>query len=239
MRRLQPRKRLYRTVAVIETAPGFAIALDGHRLQTPARSQFQAPTRALAEACAAEWERQGEHVAPATMPLTQLGFAAADWACRNRDDLVGFVVKFAETDLCCHRADAPDSLVARQAAAWDPLVSWGAQTLGVELPVVTGIAPAAIDPAQMARLAKHASALGDFHLTALAQAAGLAGSALIGFGLLRGWLDAEAAFAAAALDNLWSLEHWGEDEEARANLNCIRMEFQALARFVVLLDGRR
>ena len=65
----------------------------------------------------------------------------------------------------------------------------------------------------------------------------LAGSALIGFALLEGRLDAENAFAAAALDDRWNLENWGEDAAACAGLDRQRAEFDALGRFVQALSG--
>jgi len=196
---------------------------------------FKAPTRALAEAVAREWEAQGERIAPVAMPLTQLAFAAIDWTPQSRDELARYVAAYAETDLCCHRTDRPAELIARQAAAWDPLVAFGAEALDVALPVVTGVIAAPADAATLARVRGHAEALDDGRLTVLAQAVGLAGSALIGFALLAGRLNAEQAFQAAALDTLWSLEHWGEDAEARAKLDTQRAEFENITRFIAAL----
>jgi chaperone required for assembly of F1-ATPase len=80
-----------------------------------------------------------------------------------------------------------------------------------------------------------AAAHDDFALTALSQATGLSGSMLIGFALLQGELSAQQAFEAAALDELWSLERWGEDAEARARLDRMCAEFDALAAFIAAL----
>ncbi|MCR6643455.1 MAG: hypothetical protein NVV62_02420 [Terricaulis sp.] len=48
-------------------------------------------------------------------------------------------------------------------------------------------------------------------------------------------LSGKAAFEAAALDNLWSLERWGEDAEARAKLDRQAQEFDNIARFIETL----
>jgi chaperone required for assembly of F1-ATPase len=103
--------------------------------------------------------------------------------------------------------------------------------------VVTGVIAASVGGETLARLRAHAAALDDFRLTALAQTAGLAGSVLIAFALLRRSIGPEEAFAAAALDNLWSLERWGEDEEARTRLDRQRAEFMALGRFIEALEA--
>lgn len=228
-------RRFYKSASVAKRESGFGVALDERSLRTPGGRIFAAPTRALAQLCADEWAAQGEHIIPAAMPVSQLAFAALDWTATNRDRICDYVAKFGETDLCCHRAEAPLELAARQAQTWDPVVGWGAEKLGAALPVVTGIVAARIDAQTLETLRAHADALDDFRLTALGQAAGLAGSALIAFALAHGALDAEAAFEAAALDNLWSLEKWGEDEEARARLQRQRAEFQAIARFLEAL----
>jgi chaperone required for assembly of F1-ATPase len=195
-----------------------------------------APTPALAQAIADEWNAQGEHIVPAAMACTQLAFAAIDHTPQRRDELLDYIAKFGETDLVCHRAEAPGELLARQARSWDPLVAWGAGELGVMLPIVTGVVAAPVPAQSLETLRAHAGACDDFQLTALAQAAGLAGSALIAFALLRGWLDAESAFAAAALDELWAIDKWGEDAEARQRLDRQRAEFENIARFVAALS---
>jgi chaperone required for assembly of F1-ATPase len=101
---------------------------------------------------------------------------------------------------------------------------------------VAGVIAAPPDQASIDELRAHAARLDDFRLTALAQAAGLAGSAIIALALLRGRIAPQHAFEAAALDNLWSLEKWGEDAEARARLDRQHAEFAALGRFIMALQ---
>lgn len=231
-------RRFYQSASAVEAEGGFAVALDERRLKTPGGRAFVAPTRALAAAIAGEWDAQGEHIAPASMQLTQFAFAAIDWTSQSRAQRIEYVASFALTDLCCHRAHAPAELVARQAQSWDPLVAWGAAELGAPLEVVVGVIAAPNETAITA-IKAHAAALDDFRLTALTQAAGLSGSALVAFGLLRGQIDSTQAFEAGVLDDLWSLEKWGEDEEARARVERVRGEVMALGRFIkALTDGR-
>ncbi len=215
---------------------GLGVVLDARTLRTPGGTVFRAPTPTLAQAIAEEWATQGEHIIPATMPLTQLAFAALDVTPGRRGELSVGLVKFLETDLVCHRADHPAELVARQAAAWDPIVDWSNRRFHMRVPVLTGILPGPVTPEMKTVLAWEIDDLDDFRLTALAQAINLTGSALIGFALLEKRLDAEAAFAAAALDDLWSLEHWGEDEEARGRLDRLKRDLSAVGRFIDALS---
>lgn len=229
-------RRFYKTATVTEADDGFGVALDARTLRTPGGAVFVAPTRALAQLCAEEWAAQGERITPSTMPVSQFAFATLDATAKSRAKLIDYVVSFAQTDLCCHRAAAPAELVARQHELWDPLVAWGESELSAAPPVVVGVIAERVDEAALAALRGQAGALDDFRLTALAQAAGLAGSALIAFALLRGRLTPIEAYKAAALDHLWSLEKWGEDEEARTRLNRQRAEFEALGRYLAALE---
>lgn len=228
-----PPRRFYKTASVAEDGAG--VMLDARRLRTPKGAPFAAPTLAMAQSMAEEWDAQGAFIVPTSMPLTQLAFAAIDHTPARRDELVAYIAKFAETDLVCHRADSPPPLVARQSTMWTPVVVWAAHDLGVVLPVVSGVLAAQVPAESLETLSAHAAALDDFQLTALAQAAGLSGSALIAFALLRQRIDAETAFTLAALDDLWSQENWGRDDEAEARLDRQRAEFENTARFIAAL----
>ena len=95
------------------------------------------------------------------------------------------------------------------------------------------------DLANSPRFVPVAAALDDFRLTGLAHAAGLAGSAVLAFAIAEAKIAPEAAFAAGALDDLYQLDVWGEDEEARERLNNQRAEFEALGRyFAALVAGK-
>lgn len=229
-------RRFYEAVSVVEADDGYAIALDQRSLRTPAGAKFVAPSAALAALCAEEWAAQGAQIAPASMPVTQLAFAAIDWTRPAREERAAFVAGYAQTDLCCHRAPAPQELVDRQHAHWQPVVDWAARDIDVRLPVVTGVIAADAPHGAVERLLALALALDDFRLTALTQATAISGSALIGFAMIMGQITAEDAFAASALDDLWALERWGEDEEARARLTRIRGELAVLVRFIEALS---
>ena len=230
-------RRFYKSVRVEEAEGGFAIRLDERTLKTRQGAAFKAPTRALAEACASEWDAQREHILFSSMPITRLAFDAIDLTAGARADYAAFVAEYSQTDLCCHRAEAPTELVAREAAVRQPIVDWAARELGAALTVVTGVQAAPHNLEAAASLRTRAEALDNFRLVALAQATKLAGSVLIGMALVEGRLDAQQAYEAAALDELWSLEKWGEDAEARTRLDRQRANFEAIGRFIAALEG--
>lgn len=228
-------RRFYETVSVVEADGGFSIALDTRRVRTPGGAHFVAPTKALAEACAQEWAAQEANIVPAAMPVTQLAFAAIDWTRPAREERADFVASYVQTDMCCYRASAPRELVERQERAWQPAVDWAQEALGLKLPVIVGVSPAEAPPSARASVRDQALAFDDFRLTALTQATAISGSLILGFALTQGRLNAEEVYLASVLDELWALERWGDDEEARVRLERIRAELDALARFLKAL----
>lgn len=228
-------RRFYTHATALDVEGGHGVALDERRLRTPKGAIFIAPTRALAHSIAAEWDAQSENIIPSLMPLTQLAFAAIDHTANKRDEIASALAKYAETDLVSHRAETPEGLVTRQSEKWDPLIAWGHTRFGIRLPVVTGIIAAPISAELLTAFSTEISTLDIFRATAAAQAITLAGSILIGFALIEGQLSAQQAFEAATVDERWSQERWGRDEEAHARLEKQRAEFETIARFVSAL----
>ena len=216
---------------------GFEVRLDDRVLRSPAGSRLALPGEPLAAAIAAEWQAQGDKINPETMPMMSLACTAIDRVAARRGEIVEEVLRFAETDLLCHRADTPAELAGRQAAAWQPLLDWAAQDLEAPLRTTAGILAVAQPPDSLAALRRAVEALDDLALAALSVAVGAAGSLVIGLALLRGRLDPEAAFEAAELDASYQIELWGEDPEATRRRAVCRADLFAAARFVGLLTA--
>lgn len=226
-------KRFWREVAVFGDG-SFGVALDGRAVRTPARSPLLLPTRALAQAVAGEWDAVSGEVMSTAMPLTGLANAALDLMTADPDGHAMRLGDYAGSDLLCYRAEGPAPLVARQAAAWDPVLAWARQRFDIGFVVTTGVLPVQQPPAAVPRVAAALGALGPFGLAACAQLVPLSGSALLALALVEGVLDAEAAWAAATLDEAWSAENWGADDDAAAALGLKAAAFMAAHRFLVL-----
>jgi chaperone required for assembly of F1-ATPase len=203
-------------IAYGATGITYGVALDGRPLRTPARAALAVPTRALAEAIAAEWNAQGEEIQPRTMPLTGLSNAAID---RVAPDLIPFadgLSVFAENELLAYRAEHPPVLVAHQAAHWDPWLAWARARYDVDFTLVAGIIHLAQPPATLARLGAAYRGFDAFHLAALNPVVTISGSAVIGLAVAQGAMDADEAWTIGHLDELWQAEQWGKDPLAEA-----------------------
>jgi chaperone required for assembly of F1-ATPase len=227
-------KRFYKAA---RATPEGGIELDGRPVRTPAQAPLVLPTRALAEAVAAEWNAQGPKVDPRTMTLTGLANAAIDRIAPDKDAFARGLAAYGETDLLCYRAEAPPRLVERQSALWDPLLAWGRRRYDVDFEVTSGIVHRRQAAATVERLAHAVLARSAFELAALAPLVTISGSLIVALALAEGASDLETAWAAAAIDDHWQAEKWGEDAEAAAALAARRREFDAAHEFLTLLQS--
>jgi len=228
-------ERFYKSAGVTETPDGFGVALDGKPLRTPAKRPLTVPARALAEAIAEEWLAQGETVDPKRLPLTRLASIALDLVAPRREAVVAAVAKYAGTDLVCYRAEQPPELAERQHAAWQPLVDWATLRFDAPLTVTAGILPVVQPAASLKALEAAISAYETHCLAALHLATAACGSLVVALALIEGRIDAEAAFAAAELDESYEIERWGEDAEQARRRAGLKEDVALAARFVSLL----
>ena len=84
-------------------------------------------------------------------------------------------------------------------------------------------------------LAEAVAAYDDFRLAGLSPVVTLTGSLVIGLALIEGEIDADAAWAAAGIDEDWSVEMWGEDWQAAELRALKRKEFGVGVAFLGLL----
>ena len=227
-------RRFWREVAVVPEAGAHALRLDGRPLRTPAKAALRVPTPALAEAVAQEWRAVEELVDPLAMPLTRAVNAAIDTVAPQKDAVVGELAGYGDSDATCYRADGPEGLVARQAAAWDPLLDWAAERHGARLAPVAGVMPRPQDPRALDRLAAPLRASDAFALTALSDLVALSGSLVIGLAAVSGEWDPCDLWARSRVDETWQEEAWGEDEEALEAAALRRRDFLRAHRFHTL-----
>ncbi len=229
-------KRFYTAVTAVPEGDEWRITLDGRPVKTPQRAFLALPTAALAAAVAEEWDAQTDVIAPATMPMTGLANAAIDHVRPAPQTFVSTLAAYAESDLVCYRADAPVDLAARQAAAWDPFVAFARTRYDAALTVTDGIVHVTQPEAARERLAAALAAMDPFRLATMHPLVTIAGSLVIALALAEGEVDADAAFAAGHLDELYQAEKWGDDTEALAARAARRTSFDNAARFLSLLD---
>lgn len=233
---MQPelRKRFYKSATVEPLDGTFAVVLDGRPVRTPGKVLLSLPNQELASELAREWDDQIEVIDPATMTMTKIANTAIDGVRDKEHEVRAELVNFAGNDLLCYRADHPQELVQRQREAWDPILAWMVANTGAELVQTAGIMPivqsqSALEAVDKALISENALALSALHVLVT-----LSGSAVLGLAVRDEFLDPDAAWTAAHVDEDWQISQWGEDAEAQERRQKRWAEFLAAARFLEL-----
>ncbi len=207
-------RRFWTTATAVPVEAGFTVHLDARPVRTPLKAPLVLPTRALAEAVAAEWQAQEGRVDPEAMPFTRTANSAIDKVSPRQAEVAAMLAAYGATDLLCYRAEGPLELVVRQAEAWDPLLDWAAQALGAPLLVTTGVMHVNQPPESLAILHRRVSELDPFQLSAFHDLVALSGSLVLGLAVTEGRLAAKEAWTLSRIDEDWQISLWGEDAEA-------------------------
>jgi chaperone required for assembly of F1-ATPase len=224
-------KRFWKSATVAAVDGGWTVQLDGRAVKTPAKALLVVPTEGLAQAIAAEWDAQDKEVRPETMPFTRTANSALDKVAVQYAEVAAMLSAYGGSDLLCYRATGPAALIARQAAAWDPLLDWAAGTLDLPLKATAGVMHIEQSPQALARADALVAALGPFRLAAFHDLVALTGSLVLALAVIHDRLDPETAWTLSRVDEDWQIEEWGEDEEAAELAAVKRADFLQAARF--------
>lgn len=224
-------KRFYTDVGTRNEDDDVAILLDGRGVKTPAKRALRLPTAEAAELVASEWRAQGETIDPATMPTTRLANTAIDAVADQVDAVFEDIVRYAGNDLLCYHAESPQELVERQARQWGAVIDWVASSHGARFVPAAGIVHQAQPQAAIEAFAKALDTYRNpFELAALHVVTTLTGSAILTLAFAEGFRSVPEVWALAHLDEDWTEEHWGVDEEAQARRAKRFEEMEAAAR---------
>ena len=216
-----------------DAAP-FLVTLGGRPVKTPGKRPVTVPTRALADAVVAEWRVQGDKVDPATMPMTRYMNSILDTVADHREGVVDRVAAYGASDLLCYRSAHPATLVARQAAAWDDLLTWVAKAKNAPMVVTTGIMAVEQPEASLHSLRSAVAEHDDAALAALHDLTAFSGSLIIALAISDHHLTAAQAWTASRVDDDWQVEQWGEDALATAAAEDKHSAFMDAARLLDL-----
>lgn len=227
-------KRFYTTATVAPADGGWRVLLDGRGIKTAMGAPQVVPTEVLAEGLAAEWNAQGDEIVPTGFVLRDMADYAIDIVGADRDAAIAGLLRFAETDTLCYRADPEDALFARQQDVWEPCLQAAETRHGIRFERISGIMHRPQPAATLDALRAHLATLDDFTLAAVNTLASLAASLTIALAALDDGADAQALWTLANLEEDWQAELWGEDYEAKELRERRSAEFAQALRFAAL-----
>ncbi len=207
-------KRFWKEVAVEPFEGAYRVTLDGRPIRTQGGGPQVVPDEALAEALAAEWRAQGDEIDPNAFPLRDLADYAIDHVRAHRAAAIADLLRYADTDTLCYRADPDEPLYRRQQELWEPLLAAFEARHGVQFERVSGIVHRSQPAATMARLGDVLAAHDDLTLAALATLAPIAASLSVALEALEPGTDPAALYAVANCEEDWQAELWGWDLQA-------------------------
>ena len=227
-------KRFWKEAKAEACDGGFTVRLDARAVKTPAKSPLVVPTLGMAKAIALEWDAQQGLVKPDTMPVTRAANSAIDKVAVQFDEVAGLLAAYGESDLLCYRAERPVELVARQAAAWDPLIDWCAVEFTAPLTVTAGVVHVTQPTTSVERLAQAVRSFSPFHLAAVHDLIAISGSLVLALAVTRGQISVDDAWQLSRIDESWQNEQWGVDEDAAAQETLRHAAFLHAGRFFAL-----
>lgn len=229
-------KRFYKEAGVEERDGLFHLTLDGRVARTPGKQALAVPSRALAEAMAREWTEQGGEIDPATMPITRIVNSAIDGVTPRQAEVAEDLVRYAGSDLTLYRVSEPARLVQSQDIAWNPVLDWAKEAHGARFTLAEGVMHVTQpDEAIDAVRAVIERIDSPFALAALHVMTTLSGSVLIALAHALGPFEADQAWAAAHVDELYQESVWGEDYEAMERRRKREADFRAASEVFRLL----
>jgi chaperone required for assembly of F1-ATPase len=231
-------KRFWEIATIEPSAEGYAILLDGKQMRLPAGGVLCVAAEPLARAIADEWQTaggaKGGEMSFADTPLTRIAGTAQQRIAPDPAPTVDAIARYAESDLLCYRAEAPEALVHRQAREWQPWLDWAALTYDAPLRITRGIAYVRQHRDSVAALRRAVAARDPLALAALGVAVPALGSLVLGLALADGQLDAATALVLGSLDELFQVEAWGEDAQAAARRRAVADDIGIAARVLEL-----
>jgi chaperone required for assembly of F1-ATPase len=227
-------KRFWKEATAEACDGGFTVRLDGRVVKTPAKTLLVVPTLAMAHAIAAEWDAQQGLVKPDTMPHTRTANSALDKVAPQFDQVADMMAAYGGTDLLCYRATGPQELIDRQQAQWGPLLDWCGSDLGAPLIATAGVMHIEQPPGSLARLSQLVHGWTPFQLAAAHDLIAISGSLVLALAVTHGRLSVDQAWSLSRIDETWTNEQWGVDEDA-AHLESLKQAaFAHAARFFAL-----
>ncbi len=231
-------KRFWDQVTIRSESPGHAILLDNRPMHLPGGGVLYVGPSRLAEAIAGEWRiaggAKGGEMTFADTPLTRLAGTAQERIAPDPHPTIDAIARYGESDLLCYRAASPTALVNRQMESWQPWLDWAARTHDAPLRVTSAIGHVKQHHDSIDALRRAVAALDCYALAALGIAVPLLGSLVLGLAMASGELSADQAHVLGALDELFQLEQWGDDDEAAKRRASVHQDLVLAERLIDL-----
>lgn len=150
---------------------------------------------------------------------------------QNRQEVIEKLTSFLVTDMLFFWGTDKD-LISRQEDVWRPLLDWAKKCFDADLYKTHGLEVPEQNRSAEGRLHLFMDKLSNNELAAFYEAALDMRSVLLAAALVKKRINADEAFNAAFLEELWQNENWGSDEESVVRREDIHDELRQVEEFL-------
>ena len=150
---------------------------------------------------------------------------------KDREIIIEKLVKFSITDMLLFWGSS-EELFKKQTKVWLPILSWAKENLDTKFTPTQTLEVPTQDSESSKKLMLFLNSLSDKELTGFYFAALNMHSVLLAAALIKGRINAEQAFQASCLEELWQAEKWGKDVAAEARRKSLLKELKDIETFL-------
>ncbi|MFV0625823.1 MAG: hypothetical protein ACK5N8_00555 [Alphaproteobacteria bacterium] len=152
---------------------------------------------------------------------------AKKFIARDREEVVDILVDFSITDLLIFWGTEKE-LLLRQEQQWKPILNWLEELLSVKFNYSSGLDVPNQHPETNNRIRAFVSGLSEDELAVYYASTMILRSTLLAMAFVKKRIDAEEAFQASFIEELWQAESWGIVVEAEERRSAILAELKFL-----------
>jgi len=150
---------------------------------------------------------------------------------QHRSDIVAKLLQFSKTDSLLFW-DKDNEVAAKQEQLWTPILLWAGQTLHAEYKTTKKLEVEPQSKSAMSGMQKLIESLSDKELAAFYLASLNMRSELLAAALIKGKINAEQAYNAAYLEEIYQADRWGHDKVADSRRNTLKTELCDIEKFL-------
>ena len=190
----------------------FLIYLDEVRLKSDQGTDIKLSEK-LADEIVREWSVDGKLNTIKNSFFTKFCFSATDMKEKEREAVLGSLIKYGNCDPICYIADEPTKLNLKQKDIYNPLIDWAEKFLSIKLNTGSGLLYIEQPSLNSGKIKKYLEELDNFHLTIIHELTKSLGSLFTCLALYKNIISPELAWEVANVEDNFRIETWGEVEE--------------------------
>ena len=151
---------------------------------------------------------------------------------QHRKEIIERMVNFSLTDTLLFRNPDAVDLIEEERKVWDPIVDWAKEKMQADFKTSESLEVPVENNASLPRLQVFLESLSDKELVAFYEVSKITKSVLLAAAFVKGKVNADEAFKAAFLEEIWQADKWGHDEQADNRREIIKQELKDVEDFL-------